>query len=105
MGVNGRVAAGFQPVADAFEENFSSRGEVGAGLAVMAADELVVDLNGGVVEVGGAPYTDTTLQMVASATKGAMAICVLRLVDQGAIELDVRWRRTGRSSAPRARTG
>ena len=88
MGVTGHVADGFQPVADAFEENFASRGEVGAGLAVMAGDELVVDLYGGVTEPGGAPYTDTTLQLVASATKGAMALCVLRLVDLGKVDLD-----------------
>ena len=90
MDVTGQVASGFQRVADAFEENFASRGEVGAGVAVMVGGELVVDLYGGVTEPGGSPYTDTTLQMVASATKGAMALCVLRLVDQGKVDLDAR---------------
>jgi CubicO group peptidase (beta-lactamase class C family) len=88
MDVTGRVASGFECVAEVFEENFASRGEVGAGVAVMAGDELVVDLYGGVTEPGGAPYSDTTLQMVASATKGAMALCVLRLVDQGKVDLE-----------------
>lgn len=88
MELTGQVASRFERVAEVFEENFASRGEVGAGVAVMVGDELVVDLYGGVTEVGGAPYTDTTLQMVASATKGAMAICVLRLVDQGRVDLD-----------------
>ena len=88
MGIDGHVAAGFERVRDVFEENFEKRGELGASLAVMAGDQLVVDLWGGVTAAGGAPYSDRTLQMVASATKGAMAICVLRLVDQGLVELD-----------------
>lgn len=88
MAIDGTVASGFERVRDVFEENFDKRGEVGASCALMVGDELVVDLWGGVTEPGGAPYTDRTLQMVASATKGAMAICVLRLVDQGLVELD-----------------
>ncbi|MEZ0578160.1 serine hydrolase domain-containing protein [Nocardioides sp. MH1] len=84
----GRVAPGFERVAEAFEENLASRGDVGAGCAVMVGGELVVDLYGGVADGVGRPYTDTTLQMVASVTKGAMAICVLQLVDQGKVDLD-----------------
>jgi CubicO group peptidase (beta-lactamase class C family) len=88
MTVTGSVASGFQPVRDAFAENFRSRGEVGAGLAVMVGDQVVVDLHGGTTTPGGAPYGSPTLQMVASCTKGAMAILILRLVDQGQIDLD-----------------
>lgn len=88
MEVTGQVAAGFERVADAFAENFAARGEVGAGLAVMAGDELVVDLYGGTADDDGTPYADRTLQMVASVTKGAMAICVLQLVDEGKVDLD-----------------
>ncbi|WP_183100257.1 serine hydrolase domain-containing protein [Nocardioides pelophilus] len=88
MEIRGHVSDGFDRVAEEFEENFASRGDVGAGLAVMVGTDLVVDLYGGVTEPGGAPYTDATLQMVASVTKGAMAICVLRLVDQGKVDLD-----------------
>lgn len=85
---SGSVAAGFERVADVFAENFASRGDVGAGVSVMAGGELVVDLYGGVADAEGTPYSDTTLQMVASATKGAMALCVLRLVDEGKVDLD-----------------
>jgi CubicO group peptidase (beta-lactamase class C family) len=88
MTVTGTVASGFEPVREVFEENFRSRGEVGAGVAVMVGDEVVVDLHGGVTEPGGDPYDASTLQMVASCTKGAMAILILRLVDQGLIDLD-----------------
>ncbi|HKY57124.1 MAG TPA: serine hydrolase domain-containing protein [Aeromicrobium sp.] len=88
MDIVGTVASGFERVRDVFEENFRTRGEVGAGLAVMVGDQMVVDLQGGVTEPDGDPYGPTTLQMVASCTKGAMAILVLRLVDQGRIDLD-----------------
>ena len=86
MDIGGTVAPGFEPVRDVFEENFRSRGEVGAAFAVHRGDELVVDLWGGVADDDGRPYDDRTLQMVASATKGAMAICVLRLVEAGAVD-------------------
>ncbi len=95
MDIGGHVKDGFESVRDVFVENFNSRGEVGASCAVMVGDELVVDLWGGDTApdagrdaTGSAPYTPRTLQMVASATKGAMAICVLRLVDQGKVDLD-----------------
>ena len=89
MGIGGSVASGFEPVREAFEENFRSRGELGAAFAVHRGGELVLDLWGGVTTAdGGEPYTDRTLQMVASATKGAMAICVLRLVEAGKVDPD-----------------
>jgi CubicO group peptidase (beta-lactamase class C family) len=85
----GFVAAGFEPVRVAFEENFARRGDVGAACAVYAEGRLVVDLWGGVMAAAdGSPYTDRTLQMVASATKGAVAICALRLVERGLLDLD-----------------
>ncbi len=86
MDISGSVAPGFEPVRDVFAENFRSRGEVGAAFAVHRGDELVVDLWGGVADDHGRPYDDRTLQMVASATKGAMAICVLRLVEAGRVD-------------------
>ncbi|GAA1935114.1 serine hydrolase domain-containing protein [Nocardioides marmoribigeumensis] len=88
MHIGGTVAAGFEQVRDVFEENFRSRGEVGAAFAVHRGSELVVDLWGGVADDDGRPYDDRTLQMVASATKGAMAICVLRLVEAGRLDPD-----------------
>jgi CubicO group peptidase (beta-lactamase class C family) len=48
---------------------------------------VVVDLQGGVV-VPGVPYSERTLQLVASATKGAMAIVAHRLVQRGELDLD-----------------
>jgi len=86
--VDGTVESGFERVRDVFEANFAERGEVGAACSVWVGGREVVDLVGGVVAPGGTPYTRQTLQMVASATKGAMAICALRLAERGELDLD-----------------
>lgn len=87
--LEGSVAPGFEAVRDVFEANFARFGELGAACAVYVGGELVVDLAGGTVAPdGAAPYTRSTLQMVASATKGALAICALRLAERGELDLD-----------------
>lgn len=87
--VGGRVEPGFEAVEAAFRENFERRGELGAACAVHVDGRLVVDLWGGVTSRGGdAPYGPDTLQMVASVTKGAVAICALREVEAGRLDLD-----------------
>jgi CubicO group peptidase (beta-lactamase class C family) len=86
--VDGVVEPGFERVRDAFERNFERHGEVGAACCVYVGGRPVVDLWGGVVAPSGAPYTGHTLQMVASATKGGLAICALRLVERGELDLD-----------------
>lgn len=86
--VGGQVAPGFEPVEQAFREGFRSRGELGATCTVYVDGRPVVDLCGGVTTPGGAPYRSDTLQLVASATKGAMAICILRLAEAGRIDLE-----------------
>jgi len=87
--IGGTVAPGFEPVKDEFERNFAERGEVGAACCVYRRGEPVVDLWGGTTEAGGdQPYTDRTLQMVASATKGALAIVAHRLAERGELDLD-----------------
>jgi hypothetical protein len=45
--VEGHVASGFEPVRQAFVENFSSRNELGAACCVYRHGEKVVDLWGG----------------------------------------------------------
>jgi CubicO group peptidase (beta-lactamase class C family) len=87
--IGGTVAPGFEPVQDEFERNFAERGEVGASCCVYRGGEPVVDLWGGTTAaVGDAAYTDRTLQMVASATKGALAIVAHRLAERGELDLD-----------------
>jgi CubicO group peptidase (beta-lactamase class C family) len=83
------VRAGFEPVRDEFARNFTERGDVGAACCVYRGGEPVVDLWGGTTTVGGdVSYTDRTLQMVASATKGALAIVAHRLAERGELDLD-----------------
>lgn len=87
--IDGMVAPGWEPVRAAFEENFTVRGEVGAACCVYVGTEPVVDLCGGTTTSGGGePYGPNTLQMVASATKGALAICAHRLAQRGDLDLD-----------------
>ncbi len=89
MDIGGTVAPGFEPVRDEFARNFAERGDVGAACCVYRSGEPVVDLWGGTTTAGGeAPYTDRTLQMVASATKGALAIVAHRLAERGELDLD-----------------
>jgi CubicO group peptidase (beta-lactamase class C family) len=76
-------------VREELERCFAERGEVGASLCVYRDGQPVVDLWGGTTTIGGTePYTDRTLQMVASATKGALAIVAHRLVERGELDLD-----------------
>jgi CubicO group peptidase (beta-lactamase class C family) len=86
--ISGTVVPGFEHVREVFEANFASHGEVGAALSVHVDGREVVDLVGGSVARDGEPYTRRTLQMVASATKGALAVCALRLADRGELDLD-----------------
>jgi CubicO group peptidase (beta-lactamase class C family) len=86
--IGGTVAPGFEGVREAFVRNFAENGEVGAGFSLVHDGRTVVDLWGGVADAAtGAPYTDDTLQLVFSTTKGATAICANLLAQRG--ELDV----------------
>lgn len=86
--VQGTVAAGWEPVRDVFERNFTELGEVGAGVAVYAGGELVVDLTGGVHDGLGGAYDADSLQLVFSTTKGIAAMCAHVLVQRGLLDLD-----------------
>ncbi len=74
---------------DAFALNFEEHGEVGAGYALYVDGEKVVDLWGGVADrATGAPYTDDSLQLVFSTTKGATAACANLLAQRGELDID-----------------
>ena len=75
--VVGEVAAGWEPVRDAFEANFSDRDDLGAGVAVVHQGRLVVDLVGGHRDLERTvPYGPDALQLVFSTTKGMTAVCL-----------------------------
>jgi CubicO group peptidase (beta-lactamase class C family) len=87
--INGTVADGYGAVADAFSKNFDDHGELGAAFALYVDGEPKVDIWAGVADKRtGRSWTDDTLQLVYSATKGAAAICVARLVEAGLVSYD-----------------
>ncbi|KUJ66160.1 esterase [Streptomyces albus subsp. albus] len=89
--VQGTVADGFEPVRDAFAENFARRGERGAALALYLHGRKVADLWGGTKDADGAePWTRDTAQVVRSATKGVAAAVPLLLHQRGQLDLDAR---------------
>jgi CubicO group peptidase (beta-lactamase class C family) len=86
---HGFVADGFDAVAEEFARNFSDRGELGAAFAVVHEDELVVDLWGGVADtVTARPWAEDGLQLVFSAAKGLVAVCVLILLEHDLLDLE-----------------
>ena len=87
--VSGTCAPGLEEVASAFEENFVSRGEVGAAVCIMHNGVVVVDLVGGLADVGlERPWKPDTLVDVYSVGKAFIALAALRQVDAGKIGLD-----------------
>ncbi len=87
--ISGFVAPGYEPVRAAFQENFTTRGELGAAFAVVRDGTPVVDLWGGLADRASArPWTEDTLQLFYSGTKGMVAICLLMLIERGKLRLD-----------------
>ncbi|MFI2635736.1 serine hydrolase domain-containing protein [Streptomyces collinus] len=87
--IEGEVAAGFEPVREAFAANFSEHGDIGAAVSVYQYGRPVVDLWGGVADrEAGRPWKRDTLQLVYSATKGATATAAHMLAERGALDLD-----------------
>lgn len=89
VAISGAVESGYEGVRDAFATNFAEHGEVGAGFSLVVDGRTVVDLRGGVSDAtSGAPYTDDTLQLVFSTTKGATALCANLLAQRGELDVD-----------------
>lgn len=87
--IDGEVAAGFEPVREAFAANFAQHGDIGGAVCVYRDGRPVVDLWGGVADLdAGRPWARDTLQLVYSATKGATATAAHLLAQRGALDLD-----------------
>lgn len=88
--ITGYVHPDFQPVLDAMTENFSERGELGASLSFSVDGETVVDVWGGHKSrhKEAEAWTEDTVSIVFSCTKGATALCAHHLVDRGRLDLD-----------------
>jgi CubicO group peptidase (beta-lactamase class C family) len=79
----------FERVAEEFVRNFEERGEVGASVSVTLNGKTVVDLWGGSADPASqAPWTQDTMSIVWSSTKGATALCAHILASRGQLDLD-----------------
>jgi CubicO group peptidase (beta-lactamase class C family) len=86
--IHGWTADGFERVRDVFAKNFDEGKEVGAAFSAYHQGRKVADLWGGVADAdSGRPWTEDTLELVFSTTKGATAMCANLLAQRG--ELDV----------------
>jgi CubicO group peptidase (beta-lactamase class C family) len=87
--ITGFAAAGFEPVREAFEQNFAEGLELGAGFAAYVGDELVVDLRGGFADrQKSEPWTERTITPVYSTTKPVAALVIATLVERGKLDYD-----------------
>ena len=85
----GTCAPAFAEVREAFERNLAERGEVGASVCVTVDGDTVVDLWGGTADTAtGRPWTEDTVGLVWSCTKGATALCAHVLASRGELDLD-----------------
>ena len=87
----GSVAPGWEPVREAFVGNLESGEEVGCGVAAYHRGRKVVDLWGGHFDkTRDTPYSEDTLQLVFSTTKGITAIAVAICVERGLLSYDAK---------------
>jgi CubicO group peptidase (beta-lactamase class C family) len=87
--VDGFVSAGFEPVRDAFHENFAQRRELGAACCVYRHGEKVVDLWGGVRDrTIGDRWEPDTMTLVHSTTKGLSAMVLALAHTRGWLDYD-----------------
>lgn len=89
VAVHGICAPAFAEVADAFARNFADHGEIGAAVSICVDGKPVVDLWGGIADQdSGRPWTEDTMVVVFSATKGVAATCMHMLAERGLLDFD-----------------
>ena len=91
--IAGTYDPAFSAVADAFLENFNSRGELGGSCCVVIDGKTVVDIWGGVKQRAHEqqpeqPWDENTIAGFYSVGKPLAALCLLQLIDQGLVGLD-----------------
>ena len=87
--VHGACAPGFERARDAFAEALASGTEVGAALAAYVDKRPVLDLWGGWADAARTrPWQRDTIVNLYSVGKAVTAVCALRLVDAGLLDLD-----------------
>ena len=89
--IDGCVAPGFEPVRQAFADNFAHRGELGGACAVYHRGEKVVDLWGGIRNKRTAErWNQDTMVIVYSVTKGLAAMTLAIAHSRGWLDYDER---------------
>jgi CubicO group peptidase (beta-lactamase class C family) len=89
--IHGFADTGFGPVADAFRANFDLGDETGAACAVYQHGRLVVDLHAGLADKRtGRVWTDDTLVLGFSVSKGLMALCGYLAHQRGLLDFDAK---------------
>ena len=89
VAIQGTCSPRFVRVREVFAENFRSRDEIGAAVALTVDGEPVLDLWAGHADLARErPWQRDTIVNVYSTTKGLTALCLHRLVDEGKVDLD-----------------
>jgi CubicO group peptidase (beta-lactamase class C family) len=89
--VEGSVSTGFEPVREAFVENFARRGELGGACCIYRGGEKVVDLWGGVRDRKTRErWFADTMVAVHSTTKGLAAMVMALAHSRGWLDYDER---------------
>lgn len=89
FGIDGQCDRRFGKVKDVLAASLARGEENGAALAVTIDGETVIDLWGGAAdEEGTRPWQRDTIANIYSTTKGVVAICAHRLVEEGRLDLD-----------------
>src|SRR5580700_58392 len=89
MDVHGSADGRFGPVRDGFAEVVRAQPGTGAGFAAWCEGRLVVDLWGGYADAGRRrPWAADSLVQPYSVSKPFAAVCALRLVQSGRLDLD-----------------
>jgi CubicO group peptidase (beta-lactamase class C family) len=87
--VQGLCEPGFERVREALAETLASGSEVGAAVAVYVDKRAVIDLWAGHADAARTrPWTRDTIVNLFSVGKAVGAICALRLVEAGLLDLD-----------------
>jgi CubicO group peptidase (beta-lactamase class C family) len=84
--VDGFTAPGFESVAGVLARSMEARQEEGAAVSAYVNGTRVVDLWAGTTE--GRPWTENTLALMFSCSKGALALSAQILYDRGLLDLD-----------------
>jgi len=86
--IHGHCDPRFEPVKQAFAQNFSARDEIGASVALSFEGEMVVDLWAGqLAKDSEDAWVEDTIVNVWSTTKPMAAMCLLLLADKGELDL------------------